>query len=86
MIGKDFPISEYYKDHIIDGLTIKRGGNWWSAILLISDPRSNANFINFYKWQYKDKVWKTRSKFKITKLKDLEKVKEILNEFSDKMD
>ena len=45
MFGKDFPISDYYKDHIVDAITIKRSGSWWSAVLLIDDPKSKKRFI-----------------------------------------
>lgn len=81
MFGKDFPISDYYKDHIVDAITIKRGGSWWSAVLLIDDPQSKKRFINFYKWQLTDKGWKIRSRFKINSKDDCLKVEEILSKY-----
>ena len=81
MFGKDFPISDYYKDHIVDAITIKRSGSWWSAVLLIDDPKSKKRFINFYKWQLTDKGWKIRSRFKINSKDDCLKVEDILSKY-----
>ena len=50
MLGTNFPISEYYRDHIIDAHTLFRAGNWWTALLVIDDPRSGKPFIGLYRW------------------------------------
>jgi hypothetical protein len=76
-----FPISDYYKGQIISAKTIKKKGNWWSAILLIEDPQSSKNFLTFYKWQKKGDDWKVRQRFKVNSKVDLEKINEILEEF-----
>tara|TARA_B100000287_G_scaffold340183_1_gene326544 strand:- start:164 stop:424 length:261 start_codon:yes stop_codon:yes gene_type:complete len=86
MLGQNFPINDYYKNNIIDAVTIKRGGNWWSAILLIKDPKSDSMFLNFYKWQKSDDGWKTRQRFKIANKVEMNKVIEILGKFSSSLE
>ena len=81
-IGKNFPISEYYKSHILDGRTINRSGVWWSAILLIKDPKTEKPFLAFYRWQKKEGDWKVRKSFNCRKRDDAVKIIEIVNEFS----
>jgi hypothetical protein len=77
----DFPVTDYYKGHIMDAVTIRRGGSWWSAILLIEDPKSSENFLTFYKWQKTDDGWKVRQRFKVNSRLEMEKINEILEEF-----
>lgn len=85
MFGKNFPISDYYKDHIVDARTIKRSGQWWSAVILIKDPKSENKFLNFYKWQKTGDQWKIRFRFKVKNLEEKDKIIEILNEFGSKL-
>lgn len=85
MFEQLFPISDYYKKNIIDAVTITRAGIWWSAILLIEDPKSKKQFLSLYKWQYKELEWRIRSRFKITKKKDADKIVKIINDFSEKL-
>lgn len=63
--GNDFPISDFYRPHIVDGETFSRSGGWWSAILLIKDPRSGKPFLGIYRWQHTDDGWKVRSSYKL---------------------
>jgi hypothetical protein len=77
----DFPISEYYKGNVKGATTIKRGGNWWSAVLLIEEPKSEKNIIMFYKWQKTEDGWKVRQRFKINSKLELEKINETLENF-----
>jgi len=82
MFGNDFPISDYLnKENIIDAITIKRSGTWWSAVLLIKDPKDGHPFIALYKWQMTGKVWKVRNSYKIRQSQDLKKLIEILTQF-----
>jgi len=78
-----FPISEYYKNNIKDAYTIKRGGLWWTAALLIEDPRNNNNFIKIYKWQFdkKSNTWKVRESIKINDKKGLNKIIKVFRKF-----
>lgn len=81
----DFPVTDYYNGHIKDAVTFRRSGNWWSAALLIEDPKSEKNIIMFYKWQKTDNKWKLRSKFKISDKAILEKIKTTLDEYANRL-
>ena len=85
MFGTNFPVTDYYKDHIKDAITIKRGGNWWTAALLINEPKSEKNIIMFYKWQLLDSKWKLRSKFKISDKVGADKFIDAIKQFSEKL-
>jgi len=85
MLGENFPVSAYYKDHIVDALTISRSGKWWSAVLVIENPTNGKNFICMYRWEKVNDVWKTRKNFKINSKKDADKLVEIINKLSGKL-
>ncbi len=85
MLGADFPVSDYYRDHIIDAFTISRVGKWWTAVLVIEEPSNKKRFICLYRWEQKDGVWKTRKSFKINSIKDADKLIEIINTLKEKM-
>jgi hypothetical protein len=59
----EFPISDYYKNNILDGITISRDNVWWTAVLVINDPRTKIPFISLYRWQQTGNVWKVRGRF-----------------------
>lgn len=80
-----FPVSEYYQDHIIDGVTLTRGGGWWTAVLLIEDPKSSERIINLYTWQSHGASWKMRKSFTIRKAATLTKLQSALQEFSSRL-
>jgi len=71
-IGRDFPISDYYRDNIVDGYTLSRVGGWWSAILIIKDPKTEKNVLNLYQWQLTEGGWKVRKNYSFKKQKDLD--------------
>lgn len=81
-----FPVSDYYKDNILDAVTITRSGSWWSAVLLIKDPKTEKPIIGLYQWQKVGDVWKTRKRFTFKKKKVLEDALEIIKKFSEKME
>lgn len=85
MIGLNFPVSDYYKEHLLDAITISRTGMWWSAILLINNPKTLKPFVALYKFQKRDDAWKVRQKIHINSKKDIEKYVEALTEFSEKI-
>ena len=66
MLGKNFPVADYYKDNIIDAETISRSGSWWTAVLVIRDPRSGDPFISIYRWQKRKGEWKKTSSIKLS--------------------
>ena len=86
MIGKDFPIADYYKEHILDAVTISRAGNWWSAILLIADPKNNKPFLSLYRWEKTKDGWKKRSGFKISRRKDIDCIVDTIKKFSESLE
>ena len=65
MSQEEFPVSKYYRRHVVDGITITEGGGWWSAALLIRDPKSRELFVGLYRWQASKDGWKTRGSFKL---------------------
>lgn len=82
MLGTNFSISEYYRDHIIAAHTLFRGGNWWTALLVIADPRSGKLFIGLYRWQKSGGQWKARYRFLIRKTSDLQTIVDRLKNFA----
>ena len=80
-----FPVTAYYKSRILDAVTIRKGGSWWSAVLLINEPKSEKNIIMFYKWQKIGEDWKLRSKFKISDKVGADKFIDAIKQFSEKL-
>ncbi len=85
MFGQDFPVSDYYKGHILDAETITRAGGWWTAILLIEDPDTGKPFIGAYRWQMTENGWKVRKTFSLKRKKDAATFLSIVTRFSDKL-
>lgn len=86
MFGKNFPVTDYYKDNIMDAVTISRSGSWWSAVLLVKDPQTEKPIILLYQWQKKGGQWKTNKRFSFKKKKLLEDAIEAIKGFSEKME
>ena len=85
MLGRNFPVSPYYKEQILDAVTIARSGSWWTAVLVIKDPRTEKPFLGLYRWQKRDDEWKTRNRFLFRRQKDVKEVCEKLREFSEQL-
>lgn len=83
MFGNNFPISDYYKDNILDAETISRSGGWWTAVLVIDDPKTKKPFVGFYRWRFSEDGWKTQSRFFLRKKADVISVRRKLEEYSD---
>jgi len=77
--GKNFPISDYYREHIVDAVTIKRSANWWTALLVIQDPRTNKPFIAIYRWEKRNGEWKKRNSMAWKNQTDLNQFKTALS-------
>ena len=86
MVGQNFPVSDYYRDNIIDAHTISRGGNWWSALLVIRYPRSGDPFLGLYRWQKSGEEWKTRNRFLIRKRNDARTIIDCLHKLAVHLD
>ena len=80
-----FPVTDYYKEHVLDGITVSRGGGWWTAILLIADPKTNGRFVNLYRWESSGDEWKTRKTFTIRDRGGLDKIIAALAELREKI-
>jgi len=70
-----YPISDYYKSHIIDAQTISENEKWWTAVVKIKMPKAIKSFVIVYQWQKRGEDWKVSSKFKF---KDNQKSRELL--------
>ena len=82
----DFPVSDYYKNNIREARTINNSGSWWSAILLIEDPKTEKPFLAFYRWQKRDGAWKVKKSFNCRSKKDALKIIQFVNELSERLD
>ena len=80
-----YPVTDYYKEHVLDGITVSRGGGWWTAILLIEDPKNKARFLNLYRWESSGDEWKTRKTFTIRDQGGLDKIVKALQELREKL-
>lgn len=72
MLGQNFPVSEYYRKNIVDAETVARSGRWWTALLVIKDPRTEKPFISLYRWENDGSGWKVRKNFPIRSRKSLQ--------------
>lgn len=85
MFGQDFPVSDYYKGHVLDAETITRAGGWWTAILLIKDPDTGKPFIGAYRWQMTENGWKVRKTFSVKRKKEADAFLSVVTRFSEKL-
>lgn len=85
-VEHDFPVSEYYKNHILAGETLTHNGPWWSAVLLIKDPKTQEPFIGAYRWQKTQLGWKVRKRFSFKRKSDVRKVVELLMKYADRLE
>ena len=86
MLGKNFPIADYYRENILDALTVSRQGAWWTAVLLIEDPKTKKPFISLYKWQSTESGWRIRSRFHFKRAAEMKSIMDAIQQFSEKMD
>lgn len=80
-----FPVSEYYAAHVLEGITLSNQGGWWSAVLLIRDPKTLKPFLALYRWERKDGTWRNRKSFVIRDQSGVAKVISALNELKTKL-
>ena len=86
MLGLDYPVTEYYKQYIIDGETLARRGGWWTAVLLITDPKTKRPFIGLYRWQMVSSQWKARKRFSFKTVKELRSALQTMERFSARLE
>jgi hypothetical protein len=85
MLGINFPISEYYRTEIVDAQTISRKGGWWTAVLLIRDPKSKVPFVALYRWQHMEDGWKTRKRFTFRRRSDIDAIFKVVSQLGEKL-
>lgn len=83
--GQNFPVSDYYKEQIIDAETISRAGGWWMAVLLIRDPQTKKPFLGVYRWQLDGETWKTRKSISFKSKKQADAVIEAMKRLGEKV-
>ena len=79
---KDFPVHETLK--VLDGVTLTKSANWWSAIVLIE--RGRNLLICFYLWHKKGDKWKRKHKWQIRNREEWMRIKEVVEIFLDRLD
>jgi hypothetical protein len=84
--GQNFPISDYYRENIIDAETISRGGGWWTAVLLIRDPETDKPFVALYRWQLSGEEWKVRKSISFKSKKQVDGVLAAMTRFGEKLE
>lgn len=80
-LGCNFPVDSFYKDCIIDAETLSNRNGWWTAVLLLNDPKTNKKIIALYKWQQVNGEWKKRSSWKIKNNKEFSSIFAIIQRF-----
>ena len=85
-LGQNFPVSDYYREHILDAETISRGGGWWTAVLLIRDPRTEKPFLSIYRWQLDGDTWKMRKSIAFKSRSQIAKVLDVLRRLSEQIE
>ena len=75
----DFPVAGYLQGQIRDAMTLSRSGTWWSAALVIEDPRNRKRHVALYRWQFRDGSWKRVSKFICRTKGDADKIRSFLD-------
>lgn len=80
-----FPVAAYYAPHVLGGVTLSNKGGWWTAVLLIEDPRTKTPFVSLYRWELDDGKWKNRKSFVIRDQGALDKVVTVLQEYKPRL-
>lgn len=85
MLGTNFPVSDYYKNNILDAETLSRSGSWWTAVLLIADPKTDNPFIAVYRWQMTDRGWKVRKAFSCRRKAEASALAEVVERWMERL-
>lgn len=85
-LGQNFPVSEYYRDRILDAETIARGGGWWTAALLISDPSTQKFFVGIFRWKLTKAGWKIQKEISFRKKDHVRQVIDVMLRFVDRFE
>ena len=85
-LGQNFPIAEYYRANILDARTLSNRAGWWTAVLLIEDPRTKKPFVSVYRWQHTDNGWKVRNRLHIRRKSDAQLLVESIEAFATRLE
>ncbi len=85
-IEYNFPLSDYYKGNILNAETLTNTGAWWTAMLLIKDPKTQKPFIGLYRWQKTKEGWKVRKRFTFKRTDEVKRVMEVMQRFAAKLE
>ena len=86
MLGQNFPISDYYKNNILDAKTLSNRAGWWTAVLLIKDPQTEKSIVSVYKWQHTEEGWKMRSRLHVRNKSEAKSLIESIEMFAQRLD
>jgi len=84
--GASFPVSDYYRNRILDAVTIARGGGWWTAVLVIRDPKTEKPFLSIYRWQLDGDTWKTRKSIAFKSKNQVQKVLDVVQKLAGQLE
>ncbi len=82
----NFPLSAYYKGLVLGAETLTNTGVWWTAILLIRDPKTQKPFIGLYRWQKTKEGWKTRKRFTFKRADEVKRAVEMIQRLAVKLE
>jgi len=85
-IEYNFPLSDYYKGHVLGAETLTNTGVWWTAVLLIRDPKTQKPFIGMYRWQKTKEGWKTRKRFTFKRADEVKRAIEMIQRLAVKLE
>ena len=86
VFGQNFPISDYYKNNILDAKTLSNRAGWWTAVLLIKDPQTQKSFVSVYRWQHTEAGWKMRNRMHVRSRADAKLLIESIEKFAKQLD
>lgn len=81
-VGQNFPVSEYYREQIVDAVTINRSAFWWTAAIKIRNPKSGKLFIAIYKFHKRGENWSVHQKLHVNSLDDAGRLQEAISQLS----
>ncbi|MBN1688272.1 MAG: hypothetical protein JW893_04155 [Candidatus Omnitrophica bacterium] len=82
----DYPVSDYYRNHILNAYNLAKTDKWWAAVLLIRDPKTSRPFIALYQWQRNETGWKTQKRFTFKRATEVKRVSQVMQEFMRELD
>lgn len=77
-----FPVSDFY--NVYRGKTLQKNDNWFSAIVLLENPKSKTNprlMIYNWKWKEDEDKWSPKHKYQFTEESEVDDIVTSLIEF-----